>query len=133
MGSDIPKQFLHLAGHPLLMHSLRAFHLASPGVEMVVTLPAAQMARWSALVTEFGFSVPHQVVEGGVTRFHSVKNGLEALGDEGVVAIHDGARPLVSEALIRRAYDAAEMHGSAVPVVPANESLREISGETSRS
>jgi 2-C-methyl-D-erythritol 4-phosphate cytidylyltransferase len=133
MGSDIPKQFLHLAGQPMLMHSLRAFHSASPGVEIVITLPSAQIPKWSALITEFGFAIPHRVIEGGLTRFLSVKNGLDMLDEDGLVAIHDGARPLVSEALIRRVYETAELHGTAIPVLPAVESLRMISGETSQS
>jgi 2-C-methyl-D-erythritol 4-phosphate cytidylyltransferase len=131
MGSDIPKQFLHLGGQPILVHSLKAFHAASPEAELVVVLPAAQLKRWATLAREFAPGVPHRVVEGGETRFLSVKNGLDLLDPDGVVAIHDGARPLVSETLIRRAFEAAEAHGSAVPVVPVNESLRKISGEDS--
>ncbi len=131
MGSDIPKQFLHLAGQPILMHSLKAFHAASPDAELIVVLPPAQIPKWNILAREFAPAIPHQVVEGGETRFLSVRNGLDQLRSEGVVAIHDGARPLVSESLIRRAFETAEAHGSAIPVIPVNESLRKISGETS--
>ena len=74
--------------------------------------------------------VSPQVVMGGETRFNSVKNGLDAITDEeGLVAIHDGVRPLIGKELIHRVFHAAEENGNAIPVVSVNDSLRKIEGE----
>jgi 2-C-methyl-D-erythritol 4-phosphate cytidylyltransferase len=124
MGSEVPKQFLPLDGKPVLMHSLLAFYYAIADAAITVALPAAEFARWEELKKEHGFSVPHKVISGGETRFHSVKNALEILPPEGIVAIHDGARPLVSVALIRRTFHEAETSGNAVPGVAVSESMR---------
>jgi 2-C-methyl-D-erythritol 4-phosphate cytidylyltransferase len=125
MGSDVPKQFLLLAGEPLLMHTIRAFQQACPDAAVIVPLPADQITRWEELQKGHGFDVPHQVVAGGATRFHSVKNALSVLPADGIVAIHDGARPLVSSGLIRKAFAEAEAAGNAVPAVAVSESMRE--------
>lgn len=125
MGSAVPKQFLLLAGEPLLMHTIRAFQQACPDAAIIVPLPAGEFARWEELRQGHGFGIPHQVVTGGPTRFQSVKNALSVLPDDGVVAIHDGARPLVSSGLILRAFAAAEANGNAVPAIPVRESMRE--------
>ena len=85
-----------------------------------------EVIRWHQLLREFGCTIHHAVIHGGKTRFHSVQNALATLEGEGLVAIHDGARPLVSESLIRRAFVAAENLGNAVPAIPLNESVRMV-------
>ena len=129
MGSDLPKQFHLLEGKPLLMHTILAFHQACPDASIVVPLPADQFSLWDELRKEHGFEIPLQVVAGGQTRFHSVKNALKILPAEGIVAIHDGARPLVSSNLILRAFEGANSDGNAVPAVYLRDSLRKIEGE----
>lgn len=131
MNSITPKQFLLLGGKPLLMHSLSAFPSAYPDISLVLALPADQFSRWQELCDQYDFSIPHQVVAGGETRFHSVQNALPVITGEGLVAIHDGARPLVTRALIRKVFAAAEQSGNCIPVISLNESLRIISGTAS--
>jgi 2-C-methyl-D-erythritol 4-phosphate cytidylyltransferase len=133
MLSGTPKQFLLLCGKPMLMHSLEAFDRAFPGMALVVALPENCFDLWNRLCTQFDFSLPHQLTAGGETRFHSVKNALAYLDGEGLVAIHDGARPLVSETLIRQCFLEAAAHGNAVPVIALTDSVRQISGETNQS
>jgi 2-C-methyl-D-erythritol 4-phosphate cytidylyltransferase len=124
MGSSLPKQFLPLAGRPLLMHSIEAFLEASPDIPVAVVLPGDQMDTWKRLCGEHRFDRPHTLVEGGPTRFQSVKNGLVAFEGDGLVAVHDGARPLIRPETIRRLYSEAAKSGSAIPVIPPKDSLR---------
>jgi len=131
MQSALPKQFLLLGDQPILMHTLRRFARAIEGIRLVVVLPESQIGFWKELCEQHNFSIPHDVVSGGDTRFQSVKNGLERCSDQGVVAIHDGVRPLVSEELIQRCISETEQHGSALPVVPITQSLRKKDGEDS--
>ena len=126
MGSDVPKQFMPLAEEPLLMHTIRAFAVACPDALIVVPLPEGHIHRWEELIREYGFIVPHRIVPGGATRFHSVLNGLAELPSDGLVAIHDGARPLVSNDLILRSFREAEINGNAVPALPVSESMRQL-------
>ncbi len=135
-GAEVPKQFLLLDGQPILMRSIQAFDDALDGVEhdIVVTLPADQMAFWGDLCGRYGFSTPHHVVAGGKTRWHSVKNALDSLGgvdDIDVVAVHDGVRPLAGADLIGRVMAAARRDGAAIPVVMLNDSVRQVDGDAS--
>ena len=137
-GAQLPKQFLALAGQPILMRSIAAFDeaLADADHEIVVTLPAGQMDMWRELCDKHGFAVAHRIVPGGETRWHSVKHALDSLSNVGegdVIAVHDGVRPLVSLDLIRRAIDTARAKGSAIPVVPLNDSVRQIVADGSAS
>ena len=132
MQTDVPKQFLELCGKPVLMHTIKAFADACEGIRIIVALPSSQIGFWQELCSSRGFALPHEIVEGGSTRFHSVKNGLAALPDEGLVAIHDGVRPLTSRQTIVNCFAEAAKYGCAVPAVPVNESVREVSGQTSR-
>ena len=132
MQSDVPKQFLELFGKPILMHSIKAFTDAFENIRVVVVLPPSQIGYWQKLCCQYGFSLPHEVAEGGDTRFHSVKNGLSLLPKEGLVAVHDGVRPLVSRQTIARCFGEAASCGNAVPVVPVIDSVREIGGSTNR-
>ncbi len=132
MLTSTPKQFLLLGGKPILMHSIEAFYDAFPGISLIVVLPAGQFTTWKNLCDQHAFTLPHQLVAGGETRFHSVKNALTAIADDGLVAIHDGARPLVSESLIRMIFLTAGQLGNCIPVTNLNESVRMLSGNTNR-
>ena len=130
MGADRPKQFLLLRGEPVLLHTLRRF--AEPVLrvaELVVVLPKDQLDTWRSLCVEFGVSIPHRLVAGGATRWASVKAGLAALGEhaEGLVAVHDGVRPLVSRAVVERTYAAAATHAAAAAAVLPKDSVRVVS------
>src|SRR5688572_28869258 len=120
MGNKLPKQFLSLNGKPILLRTLEKF--AGLVDEIVVVLPASHISYWEQQCTTFEKPVSHRVVEGGKTRSASVLNGLNALNEEGLVAIHDAVRPLVSKELIEKIYTEAAKHGCAIPVTPVRES-----------
>ena len=132
MQSNVPKQFLELCGKPVLMYSIEAFADACKDIRVIVVLPDSQIGYWRELCVRHDFTLPHSIAEGGVTRFHSVKNGLALLPEEGLVAIHDGVRPLVSRQTITACFCEAQNNGCAVPAVPLNDSVREVSGKTNR-
>ena len=134
-GAQLPKQFLELGGMPILMRTIQAFGEDWDGyIEVIVTLPEGQMGLWHDLCDRYGFAVPHRVVPGGETRWHSVKNALDSIGDIAdvdMIAVHDGVRPLASPALIHRILEAARRDGAAIPVVMLNDSVRQVTGESS--
>ena len=134
MGADRPKQFLELAGEPVLLHTLRRF--ADPALdisELVVVLPAGQLETWQALCAQYAVQIPHALVVGGATRWASVRAGLAHLADQegGVVAVHDGVRPLTPRTVIEATYQAAYNHGAAVAAVVPKDSVRNLSQQGS--
>jgi 2-C-methyl-D-erythritol 4-phosphate cytidylyltransferase len=134
MGTTLSKQYLHLAGKPVLMHTLERFFQADPSLLLILVLPKEDFGYWTDLCASQGFDLPHQLVAGGSSRFQSVKNGLMALPfQEGLVAIHDGVRPFVSEKVIQTSFEQAAEKGSAIPVVALKDSLRKVgtAGESS--
>lgn len=126
MGADVPKQFLPLAGKPVLVHTVERFRQALPQARIVVVLPRQEWGRWESIVQAWGLAGTHTVCAGGATRFESVKNGLEAIVPCRLVAVHDGVRPLVSDKLIHTAVACARQHGTAVPAVEPVDSYREL-------
>lgn len=134
-GAQLPKQFLELSGKPILMRTIEAFGENKDGsFDVIVTLPLDQMDLWKRLCNDFGFDMPHRVVPGGETRWHSVKNALDSIDDIDIVdiiAVHDGVRPLVSADLINRTIEAARANGAAIPVVLLNDSVRQVTGDVS--
>ncbi|MCA8832388.1 2-C-methyl-D-erythritol 4-phosphate cytidylyltransferase [Hymenobacter pini] len=134
MGADRPKQFLELAGEPVLLHTLRRFADPSLAVqEIVLVLPADQFATWEQLCQQYAITVPHHVVAGGATRWASVRNGLQHLAgvEQGVVAVHDGVRPLTPLSVIEATYQAAYNHGAAVAAVVPKDSVRGLNQQGS--
>ncbi len=132
MQASLPKQFIPVAGQPVLMHTLAVFHRCSPAIHLITILPKTEMPRWQTLCAEHRFTVPHTVVAGGSTRSASVRNGLQRVKEEiSLVAVHDGVRPLVTLELINRSFAEAECYGSAVATVPLKDSIRKIVGENS--
>lgn len=128
MGASTPKQFLELAGKPILMHTLEKFRATDPTIEIILALPENQIEFWEGLFHTYQVSKPkHTIVKGGKTRFHSVQNALKLVNSGSVVAIHDGVRPLVSSETILNCYSAAEKLGNAIPVVEVVDSLRHYS------
>lgn len=132
MGNAVPKQFLLLNGKPVLQRSLEAFAAFDPTMTCIVVLPETQISYWKDLCEKYSCNVPHVVVSGGKERFDSVKNGLKAISTEGIVAVHDGVRPLVTMEMLRNGFETAEKFGSAIPYVDSVDSLRMIDGETSK-
>lgn len=126
MGSSVPKQFLKLEGLPVIFRSMQAFFDYDPKMHFIIVLPEGTDQEWNNLCREHGLIIPYNLCKGGDTRFQSVKNGLELVPDEGLVAIHDAVRPLVSTKLISRCFTLAEKNGNAVPVIPLTDSIREL-------
>lgn len=132
MKSDVPKQFMLLAGMPVLMHTINAFYKFSSEINIIVVLPEAEIITWKVLCEKYSFIVPHIIQEGGNSRFQSVKNGLEKIGNDGLVAVHDGVRPLVSQEVIEKSFETAAKEASAVTAVTLKESIRFIEGKGSK-
>ena len=130
MAADRPKQFLLLRGEPVLLHTLRRFAEPALGVAaIIVVLPTDQLETWRQLCAQFAIDIPHTLVTGGATRWASVKAGLAALNayGEGLVAVHDGVRPLVSRLVVERTYAAAATHAAAAAAVMPKDSVRLVS------
>lgn len=130
MGTELPKQFLLLQGKPVLWHTLHTFLTAFDDLEIILVLPQAFIKEGEAIIQSLGHKANITIIEGGATRFNSVRNGLAYVTEESVVFVHDGVRCLVTKELIRRCYDQAVKKGSAVPAVSATDSLRIITGKS---
>ena len=128
MNSDVPKQFLLLAGLPVILHSIRAFIDFDPEIQIVVALPENYFSFWIHQCEKFGFTTRHTLSKGGETRFHTVKNALGYITGNTLVAIHDAVRPLVSRKTIETGFRDALTFGNAIPVIPVNESIRWTDG-----
>ncbi len=126
MNTPVPKQFLKLNGQPVLMHTISKFVDSGMGIEIILVLNKDSQLHWEELCKEHGFHVDMKIVDGGETRFQSVKNGLALVTLDSFVAIHDAVRPLVSTKTIATAFKAAELWGNAVPAVPLSDSIRQI-------
>lgn len=122
MGGELPKQFLPLSGKPVLMRTLELFE--GEVSRIILVLPEDHIPFWQELCERYHFTLHHTIALGGETRFHSVRSGLSHLPQEGLVAVHDGVRPLASSALIRRSFEEAERSGAALPACPVTDSLR---------
>lgn len=134
MQSNTPKQYLLLAGKPVLMHTIEAFIQYSQQVKIILVLPESTQGYWNNLCTTHEFSHPIEIVNGGSTRSESVINGLSAIKNhESLVAIHDGVRPLVEPEIIGASYKLAQIHGSAIAATKLKESLRMVDEGASQS
>ncbi|MBY5952383.1 2-C-methyl-D-erythritol 4-phosphate cytidylyltransferase [Algoriphagus marincola] len=130
MGAPISKQYLPIAGLPILMHTLSVFHQVDSAIELILVIPKDDFAYWNELCQKFQFRIPHQLVAGGNSRFQSVKNGISAISfEEGLVAIHDGVRPFVNESVIQESFDKAAETGSAVAVIALKDSIRKLTDD----
>jgi len=136
MGLELPKQFIPLWGKPILMHTLDCFYRWDSSMRIILVLPPSQQTYWQALCKAHQYEVPHLIADGGESRFHSVQNGIQkALEDtdlengEGVIGVHDGVRPFVSQEVIMRCFTEAERSGTAIPVIPSVDSLRRVVGK----
>ncbi len=131
MKTDIPKQFLKLNGKPILMHTIERFHEFDSSMKVILVLPEKELDYWQVLIEEHNFTVAHEIVFGGATRFHSVKNALDKVLNYKYIAIHDGVRPLVSTETLENCFAAANLYKAVVPVTVPVESIRIIDSQTS--
>ena len=125
MGGEVPKQFLPLAGEAVLLHAVRRFFDAFPGIQVRVVLPADALETAKTILAPLNRTTPELILlPGGETRFNSVKNGLDSLTGEAWVMVHDGVRPIVSVPFLQECLNQAQQNGSAIPVVPVKDSMR---------
>src|SRR3546814_181000 len=130
MKNDIPKQFMLLHGKPVLMHTISNFLVNEKKPKLILVLNEKMQGEWDALCQHYRFTIPHHILPGGATRFHSVKNGLTYIFNREkdlnnvLIAIHDGVRPLVSDELIQQSFDLAEEKKMAIPSIQAQDSIR---------
>ncbi|MGM9788571.1 MAG: 2-C-methyl-D-erythritol 4-phosphate cytidylyltransferase [Candidatus Cryptobacteroides sp.] len=124
MGSSTPKQFLDLAGRPVLLRTLERFIAALPDLHVITVLPQQHFSTWVNICREYHFEYPQRLVAGGLTRFHSVKNALKFIPDDALVLVHDGVRPNASLELIRRVVDRAAEGDCVIPVIPVTDTLK---------
>ncbi|WP_295669982.1 2-C-methyl-D-erythritol 4-phosphate cytidylyltransferase [uncultured Mucilaginibacter sp.] len=128
MQSAVPKQFLMLNGRPVLMYTIEAFFNSASNPKIIIVIPAAYQQYWKELCAEYNFTIDHQLIAGGETRFHSVKNGLNAITQDNntLVAVHDAVRPLPGEAVINESYKQAAATGNAITAVKSRDSVRQL-------
>ena len=129
MGSITPKQFLLLKNIPILMRTIKQFISFD---KIIVVLPASQFNYWEKLCKETPFVDKHILVEGGGSRFESVKNGLSRITQQSIVAIHDGVRPLISKNLIDKLMAEVKKGTGVVPITTVTNSIREVKEGCSR-
>jgi 2-C-methyl-D-erythritol 4-phosphate cytidylyltransferase len=132
MQSEVPKQFLEINETPLLMISIEAFYRFNPKIDIIVALPKNQINFWQQLCQKHSFSIKHEIVPGGKTRYHSVKNALKKIDSEGIVAIHDGVRPLVSQQTIQNVFKKAAEKGNGVPCIDLVDSIRYVTNKENK-
>lgn len=128
MGADVPKQFLLLGGKPVLMRTMECFFNFDAQLQMVLVLPRDQQTYWRELCRTHNFNLPYLLADGGTTRFESVRNGLALIPNDaqGVVAVHDGVRPMVSAEVVERCFGVAQQAKAVIPVMPVVETLRQV-------
>jgi len=125
MQSETPKQFLEIGNMPILMHTLKAFYQYSKNLKIILVLPDDQILHWQNLVKDYSFTIDHKLAHGGKTRFESVKNGLNVITGEGLVAIHDGVRPFITQEVIINCFLSAAENGTGVAAITPKDSIRE--------
>lgn len=130
MKTSRPKQFLDLAGKPILIHSVTAFHRNPEVAIIVVVAPADSVKETRQMLETWHLDDKARVIAGGVRRQDSVKAGLDSL-DESIttVLVHDGARPLISDELICRCLNEASLHGAAIAAIPVKDTLKKADSE----
>ena len=132
MGSLIPKQFLLLKNKPILQHTLEKFYSTGIFDSIIIVLPKSERKNWEKLIAEYKITVPHTIVDGGSSRYESVKNGLRIVESDGLIAIHDGVRPFVTTDLIKRCMNELIQNSNAIPSVSLSDTIRKVDGDSSK-
>ena len=124
MKSRVPKQFLELDGKPILLRTVELFSRLDFPVNVVLVLPPSHIEEWKEIYNKSNIMIPHRIVPGGITRFHSVRSAVET--DGAVVAVHDGVRPIVPVELLAKLfkYPITEKCAGVIPVIQVVESMR---------
>lgn len=124
MGGPVPKQFLEIGGIPVLQRTIENFIDACPDAKVITVLPKPHIGTWKEICTRKALTCPQMIVEGGMTRFHSVRNALSRIPDGVIVSIHDGVRPFPSKAMIQRMIAEMDECDAVVPALPVTDSLK---------
>ena len=124
MGAEMPKQFIELDGKAILQRTIEVFLNACPGVSIITVLPESHMDYWRQYCLDRNFICPQVLVKGGITRFHSVRNALDKVPEDAVVAVHDAVRPLVTEAFVKDMFEKAETSSALIPVLPCVDTMK---------
>lgn len=132
MKGDLPKQFMLLSGKPVICYSIEAFAAYDSTIEIILVIHPQYIPYWEQLSAKFHLTSQPLVVAGGETRFDSVKNGLMKIVEDGFVAVHDAARPVIQADFIRNIFATASEFGSAMPGVPLNDTIRIVEGDSTR-
>ena len=129
MASDRPKQFLLLAGTPVIFHTLKVFEQCDSIQEVIVVLPAEESAGFLSMAGKIGLRKVARVVPGGATRAESVKRGLMSIrsATAEIVAVHDGVRPFVTVEEISNTVAIAQTDGAAILVAPVTDTIKQVS------
>ncbi|MBP7498191.1 MAG: 2-C-methyl-D-erythritol 4-phosphate cytidylyltransferase [Bacteroidales bacterium] len=132
MQTDIPKQFLPLAGQPVIMHSISAFLNYSPEINIIIAIHPDYFDLWDKLCRQHKFLINIKYTAGGLTRYQSVKNCLNLINndEETIVAIHDAARPFINKKFINNLFIEAQKYENAIPAIQPNDSVRVLDNET---
>ena len=128
MNSDIKKQYMMLAGKPVLYHSLKAMEESDVITDVVVvTSEEDKNYVLTDIVNKYKFTKVRDIVTGGKERYHSVMNGLDKITEKGgadYVFIHDGARPLITPDIISRLYDDVRVNETAIAAVKSKDTVK---------
>ncbi|HSK71429.1 MAG TPA: 2-C-methyl-D-erythritol 4-phosphate cytidylyltransferase [Pyrinomonadaceae bacterium] len=126
--AEKPKQFLEIGGKPLIIHTLQRFEDCAAIDEIILVLPAGEIETFQQINEKYNIKKLAKITAGGKTRAESVFNGLKAVNSDkaGIIAVHDGARPLVSSEEISRTIEKAKETGAACLVAPVTDTIKEI-------
>lgn len=130
--SNTPKQFLPLNSKPIICHVTNAFRAYERDIKIILVLPKNHIDFWNRLCNQLDCEFRSTVVEGGATRYDSVKAGLNLVPEDALVAVHDGVRPFPSVRLIKACFETAKKKGSAIPCIDIPDSIRKINTEGSQ-
>jgi 2-C-methyl-D-erythritol 4-phosphate cytidylyltransferase len=122
MGTTLAKQFIHIQNKSILQHCIDRFYSWNKRLEVVVVLPENDIDYWISIRENKHLN--YILCKGGKERFHSVKNGLEAIKNVDYVMIHDGVRPFVSNDVLDRCIQSLEKNKGVIPVLSPTESIR---------
>ncbi len=128
LGGKRAKQFLELAGVPVIIHTLKKFEQCADIQEIVVVLPAMDAAGFLQLAGKYELRKLKRVVAGGQTRAESVWRGLQSVraATAEIVAVHDGVRPFVTPEEITRTVQAAKLSGAAILTAAPVDTIKEV-------
>jgi 2-C-methyl-D-erythritol 4-phosphate cytidylyltransferase/2-C-methyl-D-erythritol 2,4-cyclodiphosphate synthase len=130
MGNPLPKQFLLLAGTPVIIHTIRAFKQVSAINEIILVVPTDHIPLTKKILHDHNLEQCCTIVSGGQKRQDSVEAGMNAAGETDFLIVHDGVRPLIDKPTIEECLEAAKKHGAAIVAVPVNDTLKQVTDKS---